>query len=99
MKKGFNISIGWNLGKRGMSNHLFAPLTSVPIKGTRNNNKRDIIKKYGRYALIISLFWREIKKIIISAIITNTKCFKKKKITFIIYFLTNNRWCRGKLKK
>ena len=62
-----------------MSNHLFAPLTSIPIKGTKNNNKRDIKKKYGRYVLIISLFWREIKKTIISAVATNTKCFKKKK--------------------
>jgi len=62
-----------------MSNHLFAPLTSIPIRGTKNNNKRDIKKKYGRYALIISLFWRETKKIIISAITTNIKCFKKKK--------------------
>jgi len=39
-----------------MSSHLFAPLTSIPIKGTKNNSKRDIMKKYGRYALIISLF-------------------------------------------
>jgi hypothetical protein len=39
-----------------MSNHLFAPLTSVPIRGTKNNSKRNIMKKYGRYALIVSLF-------------------------------------------
>jgi hypothetical protein len=39
-----------------MSNHLFAPLTSVPTKGTKNNSKKDIMKKYGKYALIISLF-------------------------------------------
>ena len=79
MKKGFNISMGWNLGKRGISIHLFAPLISIPIKGTKNNNKRDIKKKYGKYFLIISLFWKEIKKTIINAILTNTKCFKKKK--------------------
>ena len=43
------------------------------------NVVKQIMKKYGRYALIISLFWRDTKKIIISAIPTNTKCFKEKK--------------------
>ena len=79
IKKGFTISIGWNLGKGLKSIHLFAPFISIPTKGTKNNNKREIKKKYGRYVLIVSLFWIEIKKTIISAMPTNTKCFKKKK--------------------
>ena len=47
IKKGFNISIGWNLGKIPMSIHLMAPLISIPIKGTKNNNIKKIKKKYG----------------------------------------------------
>ena len=36
IKKGFKVSIGWNLGNKPISNHLFEPLTSTPIIGTRN---------------------------------------------------------------
>ena len=79
IKKGFNISIGWNLGKIGKSSHLLAPLTSVPINGTKINNKTNNKKKYGKYFFNVSFFWIEIKKITISAITTNIKCFKKKK--------------------
>ena len=35
-KKGFNNSIGWNLGKKNKSNHLLERFTSDPIKGTNN---------------------------------------------------------------
>ena len=51
-KKGFKVSIGWNLGKEPRSNHLFDPLTSIPNKGTRNklikvirNNMTDSLIK------------------------------------------------------
>ena len=43
-KKGLTNSIGCNLGKKNKSNHLFDPLTSTPIIGTKNNNKKDIKK-------------------------------------------------------
>ena len=44
IKKGFNNSIGWNLGKINRSIHLFDPFTSTPIKGTKNKDIK-IIKK------------------------------------------------------
>ena len=44
IKKGFNNSIGWNLGKINRSIHLLDPFTSIPIKGTKNNDTK-IIKK------------------------------------------------------
>ena len=44
IKKGFNNSIGWNLGKTNRSIHLFDPFTSTPIRGTKNNVTK-IIKK------------------------------------------------------
>ena len=43
-KKGFNNSIGWNLGKKNKSNHLLEPFTSDPIKGT-NKSKIKVTKK------------------------------------------------------
>ena len=43
-KKGLTNSIGCNLGKKNKSNHLFDPLTSTPIIGTKSNNKKDIKK-------------------------------------------------------
>ena len=42
--KGFKSSIGWNLGKKSRSTHLFDPLTSTPINGTRNKAIKQIIK-------------------------------------------------------
>ena len=44
IKKGFNSSIGWNLGKKNKSIHLFDPFTSTPIIGT-NNKEIEVIKK------------------------------------------------------
>ena len=44
IKKGFNNSIGWNLGNINRSIHLLDPFTSTPIKGTKNNDIK-IIKK------------------------------------------------------
>ena len=41
IKNGFNTSMGWNLGKKNKSNHLFDPLTSIPIIGTISNNKKE----------------------------------------------------------
>ena len=35
--------MGWNLGNKGSSIHLFDPLTSIPIRGTKiNKNKNNI---------------------------------------------------------
>ena len=45
IKKGFNNSIGWNLGKKNKSIHLFDPFTSIPIIGTKNKEIKVIKKR------------------------------------------------------
>ena len=49
IKNGFKTSIGWNLGKKNRSIHLFEPLTSTPINGTKNNEIREIKKRKIEY--------------------------------------------------
>ena len=44
-KKGFKTSIGWNLGKKNKSIHLFDPLTSTPIMGTKSKVTKVIKKR------------------------------------------------------
>ena len=78
IKNGFKISIGWNLGKKKGSNHLFDPFTSIPMKGTKNKQKKDIKKNI--IEILIKVFWFKIEKnnkINIPSKI-NVKCFKKK---------------------
>ena len=43
--KGLTNSIGWNLGKKNKSNHLFDPLTSVPRIGTKNKRNKEAKNK------------------------------------------------------
>ena len=43
--KGLTSSIGWNLGKKNKSSHLFDPLTSVPIIGTKNKRNKEMKNK------------------------------------------------------
>ena len=43
-KKGFSNSMGWNLGKKNKSIHLFDPLTSTPTMGTKSKANK-VIKK------------------------------------------------------
>ena len=45
IKNGFRTSIGWNLGKKNKSIHLFEPLTSTPMNGTKNKEIREIKKR------------------------------------------------------
>ena len=45
IKNGLRISIGWNLGKKNISIHLFEPLTSTPIIGTKIKVQNIIIKQ------------------------------------------------------
>ena len=49
IKNGFKTSIGWNLGKKIKSIHLFEPLTSMPMNGTKNNEIREIKKRKIEY--------------------------------------------------
>ena len=51
--KGLTSSIGWNLGKNSKLSQRFAPLTSVPIIGTKikkikeiKNKKIEILKRF-----------------------------------------------------
>ena len=44
-KKGFKTSIGWNLGKKNKSIHLFDPFTSTPIMGTKSKAAKVIKKR------------------------------------------------------
>ncbi len=78
IKNGFKISIGWNLGKKKGSNHLLDPFTSIPRKGTKNKQKKDIKKNIIENLIKVFCFKIEKnnKKIIPSKI--NDKCFKKK---------------------
>ena len=48
-KKGFKISIGWNLGKKNKSIHLFDPFTSTPIIGTKTRDNIEIKKRIIEY--------------------------------------------------
>ena len=79
IKKGFNISIGWNLGKIGKSSHLLAPLTSTPTIGTKINNRKDIIKNGMTIFLSNEVSIAEITNIIKRAITVKIRCFEKKK--------------------
>ena len=64
IKNGFNISIGWNLGKKNKSIHLFDPLTSAPIIGTRNNEVNETKKRIIEYLNNWSVLIEEKTKII-----------------------------------
>ena len=59
IKNGFTISIGWNIGRKIKSIHLFDPFISTPINGTKKSKKIEIAKKSGKYFIIWSLFWIE----------------------------------------
>ena len=70
IKNGFKTSIGWNLGKKNKSNHLFEPLTSTPIIGTKKREKKDIKKRIIEYLNSWSVLKEEKIKIIIIPIKT-----------------------------
>ena len=55
IKKGFTTSIGWNLGKKNRSIHLFDPLTSIPIIGTKESEIKDIKNRIIEYLNNLSL--------------------------------------------
>ena len=63
IKNGFKTSIGWNLGKKNKSIHLFEPLTSIPINGTKNNEIREIKNRKIEYLYNWSEFREENIKI------------------------------------
>ena len=78
-KKGFKISIGWNLGNKGKSSHLLDPLTSVPKSGTKTSIKKLKINKIKEILINISWFKKEKNNKITIARKIKIKCFIKKK--------------------
>ena len=70
IKNGFKISIGWNLGKKNKSIHLFDPFTSTPIIGTKKRDKKEIKKRIIEY--FNNLFVSKEEKIKIIIIPINT---------------------------
>ena len=78
IKNGFTNSIGWNLGNKYKSIHLFDPLTSIPIIGTRDKKMSEIKKIIKEYFKSFSLSKDERIKITIVPRKIKTKCLKKK---------------------
>ena len=77
--KGLTISIGWNLGKNNKLSQRFAPLTSVPIIGTKSRKIKEIKnKKTESLKRFFSLKDEKNIKIPIPRKIY-AKCLKKKK--------------------
>ena len=77
MRNGLTNSIGWNLGKKYRSIHLFEPLTSTPIIGTKIKNINDKKKNREEYFRSCSFLIEDNTKIIIIPNKIKTKCLKK----------------------
>ena len=78
IKKGLINSIGWNLGKKPRSNHLFDPLTSIPIKGTKIKNKKEMKNRIIEILNKKSSLKNENTTNMNAPRIINIKCFIKK---------------------
>ena len=78
IKNGFTNSIGWNLGKKYKSIHLFALFTSTPMIGTKNKKIIDNKKIIGEILNNLSSLIEDKKNIIIIPKKTKDKCLKKK---------------------
>ena len=64
IKKGFKTSIGWNLGNKTKSIHLFDPFISVPKIGIKNKRINEIKKRKTEYLNNWSVLIEEKIKII-----------------------------------
>ncbi len=51
IKNGLRTSIGWNLGKKNRSIHLFEPLTSTPMIGTNTSEINETKKSAIEYLI------------------------------------------------
>ena len=78
IKNGLTSSIGWNLGKKYKSIHLWALFTSTPIMGTKNNDIREKVKIIREILKSLSSLIEDKIKIIINPKKTKDKCLKKK---------------------
>ena len=84
IKNGLSNSMGWNLGNiPPKSIHLFDPLTSIPMKITKNKKIKKITKKIK--LKFNSFFFSKKEKVINIDIPSNTKnkCFIKKQQEFV----------------
>ena len=80
IKNGFINSIGWNLGNGPPTSiHLFEPLTSTPIKGTKNKKIKKIINKIKEVLKILFFSKKEKINRITNANIIKIKCLIKKR--------------------
>ena len=87
IKKGFINSIGWNLGNgTPTSIHLFEPLTSTPIKGTKNKKIKKIINKIKEVLKILFFSIKEKINRITNANIIKIKCLIKKSNELVFSF-------------
>ena len=77
IKKGLTSSIGWNLGKKFKSIHLWALFTSTPIIGTKNREINENKKIIGEILNSLSSLIEDKIKIIIIPKTTKDKCLKK----------------------
>ena len=77
IKKGLTSSIGWNLGKKYKSIHLWALFTSTPIIGTKNREINENKKIIGEILNSLSSLIEDRMKIIIIPRATKDKCLKK----------------------
>ena len=77
IRNGLTNSIGWNLGRKYRSIHLFEPLTSTPIIGTKIKNISDKKNNREEYFRSCSFLIEDNTKIIIIPKKIKTKCLKK----------------------
>ena len=77
IKNGFTNSIGWNLGKRYKSIHLWELFISIPINGTKNNEISDNKKIMGEILKSLSSLIEDRTNIINIPNKTKDKCLKK----------------------
>ena len=78
MKKGFNTSIGCNL-KKYKSNHLLAPLTSIPKIGTKAKKINEIVNNGITNFLKIEVSIKDILIMTKRAKKVKIRCLEKKK--------------------
>ena len=86
MNNGLTNSIGWNIGRRGKSIHLFAPLISTPNTGTKERSKIEIRNKKSKNFINLFFSWIEIAISKNNEIKTKIRCLMKRKYVCLFIF-------------
>ena len=97
IRNGLTNSIGWNLGRKYRSIHLFEPLTSTPIIGTKIKNMSDKKNNREEYFRSCSFLIEDNTKIIIIPNKIKTKWLKK--IGNHLYLIYQKQLMMWKLRK